>query len=76
MVSLSIQAQTFSESDILELSFSPERLNRVVSFLQSWIEAGKIPYAISMVVMPFAHYSEFVHKYRVLEYQALVADEH
>ncbi|MEK6476009.1 serine hydrolase domain-containing protein [Catalinimonas sp. 4WD22] len=50
IISISIQAQSISENDLPELTFSSERLSRVDSFLQSWVEEGKIPYAVSMIV--------------------------
>lgn len=40
-----------------ELQFSPERLIRVDSFLQSRVDEGNIPYAVSMII----HKGETVH---------------
>ena len=52
-----VSAQSFAEQSPATLSFSPERLARVDSFLQSWVDEGKIPYAVSMVV----HRGQTVH---------------
>ena len=43
--------------DSSQQSFSPERLQRIDTFLQSWIEASKIPHAQSLIV----HRGKVVH---------------
>lgn len=57
LITTQATAQTFSLNDPSDLSFSQERLSRVDSFLQSWVEEGKIPYAVSMIV----HRRDTVH---------------
>ena len=56
-ISMSAPAQPFFESNPADLTFSPERLSLVDSFLQSWVDKGNIPYAVSMVV----HRGKTVH---------------
>ena len=56
-LSIHASAQPFYERNPAELTFSPERLNRVDSFLQTWVDEEKIPYAVSMVV----HRGKTVH---------------
>ncbi len=56
-LSIHATAQPFFERSSAELAFSPEQLTRVDSFLQTWVDEGKIPYAVSMVV----HRGKTVH---------------
>ena len=57
ILSINASAQPFFERSPAELAFSPEHLSRVDSFLQTWVDEGKIPYAVSMVV----HRGQTVH---------------
>lgn len=57
LASLAFSISTEAQAVHSELRFSPERLSRVDSFLQSWVDEGKIPYAVSMIVQ----HGETVH---------------
>ncbi len=61
VLSLTAQAQTFSESNPAALGFSPERLQRVDAFLQQWVSEGKVPHAVSLVIRKgqIVHYQAY-----------------
>ena len=55
--SLMAQSPSLSSDSSQQFTFSAERLQRIDKFLQSWVDAGKIPHAQSLVV----HRGEVVH---------------
>ncbi len=54
---LMAQSQPLPGDSAQRFSFSPERLQHIDEFLQSWVDIGKIPHAQSLIV----HRGEVVH---------------